>query len=145
MSLSLNPRNLLRKAQRSFSNFPDLIEEWETNLQDLISDQGLTIYEEKNNIIVEASLPGLKEDEIQVNLNKGILWIKGESKEEEKDKEKHYYRKASRSFSYRVALPEQIDEKQDPQASYNDGILKISFQKAKSAENKKISISKGKK
>lgn len=123
----------------SLFNFPTFLQELE-QLQNGERNQGLTIYDEKNNIFVEAALPGLKSDEIEVNLNKGILWIKGEKKEEETEKDKKYYRKSIRSFSYSIALPDQVDESQEPKASYKDGILKISFQKAKTSEAKRIAV-----
>lgn len=109
-------------------------------LQNGAKDQGLTVYDEKNNIVVEAALPGLKSEEIEVSLNKGILWIKGERKEEASDKNKKFYKKSVRSFSYSVALPEQVDENKEPEASYKDGVLKISFPKAKNSEAKRINI-----
>lgn len=103
-------------------------------------NQGLTVYDEKNDIIIEAAMPGLKNEEIEISLNKGVLWIKGEKKEEETDKDKKYYKKSLRSFSYSINLPDQIDETQEPKASYKDGILKISFQKEKKSEGKRIAI-----
>lgn len=102
--------------------------------------QGLNIYEENNNFIVEAAVPGLKEDEIEINIHKGVLRIKGEKKEEQSDKEKKYYRKSYSSFSYSVALPDQIDDREEPEATYTNGVLKICFKKAKNAESKKITI-----
>lgn len=102
--------------------------------------QGLNVYEENNNFIVEAALPGLKDDEIEINIHKGVLRIKGEKKEEKSDKEKKYYRKSYNSFSYSVAIPDQIDDKEEPEASYTNGVLKVIFKKAKNAESRKITI-----
>ncbi|MBS4168160.1 Hsp20/alpha crystallin family protein [Parachlamydia sp. AcF125] len=105
------------------------------------SEQGLTIYEDKNNrIVVEAAMPGLTPEEIEVHLDKGVLWIKGQKKEEESDKDKKFHRRSVRSFFYSVVLPEQIDDKQEPQTSYKEGILQITFQKAKSSEAKRITV-----
>lgn len=87
-------------------------------------------------------MPGLKSEEIEINLNKGTLWIKGEKKEEATDKDKKFYSKSTRSFSYSIALPEQVDESQEPEATYKDGVLKISFKKAKTSEAKRINIKK---
>ncbi|BBI18294.1 Hsp20/alpha crystallin family protein [Neochlamydia sp. S13] len=120
------PKNLMRELEQFYG------EE---------RDQGLTIYEDKNNnIVVEAAMPGLNPEEIEINLNKGVLWIKGEKKEEESDRDKKFYRRSMRSFSYSVALPEQVNDREEPQASYKDGVLQISFQKAKSSEAKRISV-----
>lgn len=102
--------------------------------------QGLSVYEENNNFIVEAAIPGLKEDEIDINIHKGVLRIKGQKKEEESDKGKKFYRRSYSSFSYSVALPDQIDDKEEPEATYTNGVLKVSFRKAKNAESRKITI-----
>jgi HSP20 family protein len=119
-----------------FSNLFEELERFKTGGK----DQGLTIYDEKNNIVIEAAMPGLKSEEIEINLNKGTLWIKGAKKEETTDKDKKFYSKSTRSFSYSIALPEQVDESQEPEATYKDGILKITFKKAKISEAKRINI-----
>ena len=69
--------------------------------------------------------------------------IKGEAKEEEKDKKKKYYHSSERKYSYSFALPTQIDEKQEPQATYTDGILNITLKMATHAETKKIAVKTG--
>lgn len=106
------------------------------------SNQGLSVYEENDQFVVEAALPGLKDSEIEVNIHKGVLWIKGEKKETETDKPKKYYRKTCRSFSYSVALPDQIEDREESEASYENGVLKIAFQKAKAASARRINIKK---
>lgn len=120
-------------------HFPNFLKELE-QFKSGGKDQGLTIYDEKNTIVIEAAMPGLKSEEIEINLNKDTLWIKGEKKEEATDKDKKFYSKSTRSFSYSIALPEQVDESQEPEATYKDGVLKISFKKAKTSEGKRINI-----
>jgi len=112
------------------------LEDWENEA----TDQGLTIYDdENNNIVVEAAMPGLKNEEIDIHLDKGVLWIKGHQKTEEKENKK-FYKKSIRSFSYSITLPDQIEENQQPEASYKNGILKIAFQRAKASKAQRISI-----
>lgn len=123
------------------SAFPSLWQGFETGIQDFFGGQkGLSMYEDNKNFVVEASMPGLKADSIDVNINKGVLWIRGEQKEEEEDKDRKYYRQSTRSYSYQTLLPEQVDDKQEPQASYKDGILKIEFAKHPVPEEKKIKV-----
>lgn len=122
--------------------FPRLWEEF-ASLQNNLKEQGLIIYTEKNNIVVEAPLPGLKQEEINVTFNNGVLWIKGDQKQEVKDKT--FYTESTRSYSYRVVLPDNVDEKQEPNATYTDGILKIVFPKAKTSEAKQITVKTEKK
>ena len=103
-------------------------------------EKGLSISEDNNHVYVEAHLPGLKPENIDVTFEKGVLWIRGERHEEEEDKKKKFYKKASSSFSYRVHVPGLIDEKKDPEAVYKDGVMKVSFIKSKENQTKKINI-----
>ncbi|HKY99812.1 MAG TPA: Hsp20/alpha crystallin family protein [Rhabdochlamydiaceae bacterium] len=112
-------------------------------LQDFSDPSGLSVYEDEKSITIEAALPGLNADEIEMTFDKGILWIKGEKKEEEKEKNKKYYRKAISTFSYRVAVPGDIDEQVEPDAVFKDGMLKVYFPKSTKTEPKKIGIKKG--
>jgi HSP20 family protein len=98
------------------------------------------IYEEKDQLHVELPVPGLTLKDIDVTMKNGVLIVKGEAKEEEKDKKRKYYRSSSRSYSYSLSLPTQIDEKQEPHASYEHGILNISMKLAKASETKKITV-----
>ncbi len=104
---------------------------------------GLSVSEDASNVYVEASLPGIKAEDIVITYDKGALWIKGERKEEEKDKKRSFYRKASSSFSYHLTVPGNVDEKKEPEASYKDGIMTVTFKKAKESEPKKIKVKKG--
>lgn len=128
----------LPRVFRPFDLFFDENEEgW-----DLIPQEtsNLSISEDQNNVYIEAALPGLKQEDIEVTLDKNVLWIRGEKKEEEKDKK--FYKKATSSFSYRVAVPGEVDEKKEIEASYKNGIMKVTFPKAKKTEPKKITIKK---
>jgi HSP20 family protein len=123
---------------RQFLNFPVFEEDfWR---QGFLPQSGLTVSEDKDRVYVEAHLPGLKPEHIEMTYENGVLWIRGEKEEEEKDKKKKYYRKASSSFSYRVQIPGVIDEKKEPEASYKDGVMKIAFAKVQKTTSKKINI-----
>lgn len=131
---------------RPLRQFPSLISSLFNG--DLMSsdfmNRGARIYEEDNKLHVEVPLPGLNSDEIEVSLNKGVLIVHGESKKEEKDKKRKFYRSSERKYSYSIALPSQIDDKQEPKASYQDGILNVSLQLAKQAETRKIKVNSNK-
>jgi HSP20 family protein len=105
-----------------------------------LSETGLTVSEDEENIYIEAQLPGLKSDDLEISFEKGVLWIKGEKKEEQEDKKKRFYKKASHSFSYRVYIPGEVEEKKEPEASYENGVVKIKFAKASESHPKKIPI-----
>ena len=131
---------------RSFWAFPSLRpwfedEDWLTSLP--TSSSGLSVSEDDKHVYVEAHMPGLKSDDIDVTFQKGELWIQGERQEEDKDKNKKYYRLANSSYSYRIVVPGEVDDKSDPEASYKDGVMTVTFKKAAKAEPKKIAVKKG--
>ena len=64
--------------------FPSLFEEDEWFTPAAIS--GLSVYEDDKTVYVEASVPGVDPKDVEVTYDKGVLWVKGESKEEEKEK-----------------------------------------------------------
>lgn len=108
-----------------------------------ISSSGLNVYEDNNAVYVEAALPGISpKDEVEVTFDQGVLWIKAEKKEEKDDKTKKYYRKAQRTFCYRISVPGKIDLKREPEASFADGLIKITFAKAEESVPKKIVVKK---
>lgn len=135
---SLTPQSLMHFPFLSHmpSIWGDMGEEWNwmTQLQ-----QNISLYEDDKNIIAEASLPGLSINEIDVSIDKGILRIQGERKTEDLTNKKIHCT-ATSSYSYRITLPQQIDEKAEPKATYKDGILKLIFPKASGSQTKKINI-----
>jgi len=106
------------------------------------SNTGVSLYEDEKKIYVEAQMPGVKLEEIEITFDKGFLWIKADSskKTDEEKKNCKYHMRASSSFSYRIAIPSRIDESKDIDASYKDGILKVVFEKSKKEQPKKIQI-----
>jgi len=57
-----------------------------------------------------------------------------------KIEKRKYYRKASRSFSYRVAVPGRIDETAEPEVKSRNGLLTVTFSKLAAVEPKKLKI-----
>ncbi|MEX2304580.1 MAG: Hsp20/alpha crystallin family protein [Waddliaceae bacterium] len=100
---------------------------------------GMTLSEDDENIYVETALPGLKGEDVEVHLDNGTLWIKGEKKIEDEDKKKKFYRKAQRAFSYSVTLPKEVDE-DNLEAVFEDSVMKITFKKRNTEGAKKISF-----
>jgi len=101
---------------------------------------GLSVSEDDKHVYVEAAVPGVEPDKIEVSYDKGALWIRGQQEQEKEDKNRKYYRKASSSFSYRLAVPGNIDEKKDPEATYKNGVMKITFDKIPETQPKKIAV-----
>jgi len=124
--------------------FQDLENEWFPTLS-FSRETGLEISEDNQNVYIEAALPGLTPNDIEITFEKGELWIKGEKKTEESDKQKKFYRRSSKSYSYNLAVPGTIDETQEPMAAYENGMMIVTFKKRPTAQPKKIKIQQNKK
>lgn len=104
------------------------------------TQSNVAISEDEKNVFIEAALPGLDPKDIDITFEKGYVWIKGEAKEEETDKKKKFYRRSTKSFSYRIAVPGDIDMNAEPTASYKHGVMTVTFTKSPKAQPKKIQI-----
>ena len=99
------------------------------------------LYEDKDNFIVKAELPGLKREDIEVSLHDNALTISGERKSEEKHKDAETYREERfyGRFHRAIALPKAVKaDKVD--AKYQDGVLTVTLPKADEAKPKQIEV-----
>lgn len=106
-----------------------------------IREPAVDLYEEKDEIVAKAELPGMTKDDIQVNITDNLLTIKGEKKKEEEVKEKDYYRseRSYGAFARRVALPTEVNVEKIS-ASFKNGVLEIHLPKSEEAKKKEIKV-----
>ncbi len=96
------------------------------------------IYEKDNNINIEMDIPGFNKEDINIEINKGNLVVTAEKNEDENEdkkylrRERKFYGKYQRSFYLG-----EIDE-ENIEASFENGILKISIPKKTEEETKKL-------
>lgn len=91
--------------------------------------------------IVEASVPGLKANDLNITIEDNVLTISGEVHEEAERKERNYHRIERRfgSFERRVALPTSV--KADAiNASLTDGVLHVEIPKAEEVKPRRITV-----
>ena len=101
---------------------------------------GLSLAENDDQIVLEAAVPGVKPDQIQISVEKGIVWIKAEAPVEEVKKDVKVHFRTERSYSYRIPLPMRIDEQAPPEAVCRDGVLKITIPKSRACKPIKINV-----
>ncbi len=140
MQLDIVPSFSWPRFPKLSSWLPSWLEEEDWPLsQKTIS--GLSMSEDERNLYIEAALPGIDPKDIEVTFDKGVLWIRGEAKEEgEEGKQRKYYRKSTRSFSYRTVIPEAIDDAAEPEVTSKNGLLMVTFAKAAQVEPKKLKV-----
>jgi len=99
------------------------------------------VYETDDEVVVKASLPGVKPEEIEISITGDTLTIKGETKEEHEEKKPNYYRQERRagSFQRSLTLPVRVDaDKAD--ATFDDGVLHLRLPKVAEVRPKTIEV-----
>lgn len=107
----------------------------------------LAIYEDENSVTIEAAMPGIQAPEqgsqtpeAEVTFQDGILLIRGTKREEADEKNRHYLRKANRSYLYQLEVPGEIDEREAVRAELRHGVMKVVFRKKKKEDPRRIFI-----
>ncbi len=101
----------------------------------------LDLYQDKDNFLVKAELPGMKREHITLSLHDGLLTLAGERQHEKAQDEKATLRNERffGRFERTITLPTQVDGTR-VQASYEDGILTVTLPKAEAAKPRQIEI-----
>ena len=99
------------------------------------------VFEDKDNLVVKAELPGMKRENIEISLHDGVLTLSGERKSEEKHSDAETYRSERflGRFQRTVTLPTTVNADK-VQATYKDGVLTITLPKADDAKPRRIEI-----
>lgn len=104
------------------------------------SAPALDIYEDKDNFVVKAELPGMKKENIDVSLHDGSLSISGERKSEKWEQAEVYHAELFFGrFQRTVALPSAVNAS-GITAQYKDGVLTVTLPKAEEAKPKQIDV-----
>ena len=99
------------------------------------------LFETNDDVVVKASLPGVKPEDIDVSVTGQLLTLKGESKAETESQEQNYYRRERRhgTFVRQFTLPVEVDSEK-AQASFEHGVLELKLPKAEAMKPKSIKI-----
>ena len=101
------------------------------------------IRETEKELIIEADIPGVSEDEIDVEIENDKVILKGERKHKSETKKEDYFHLESSygSFSRMISLPSYVDSSQ-AEAEFKDGVLEIKIPKVEQMQSKKLKIKK---
>lgn len=101
----------------------------------------IDMYQTNDEVVVKAAVPGLKADDVQINVTGDTLFIKGEAKQEEEKKDKTYHIREQRwgSFERSVMLPTNVIADK-AKAEFENGILTITLPKAEEVKPKTIPV-----
>lgn len=99
------------------------------------------MYENKDQVVVRAELPGMTKEDIQISLHQDSLIISGERKleQESEDGETSRSERFFGRFQRALELPKAVDGNR-VKAAYKDGILTVTLPKAEEAKPKQITV-----
>ena len=103
---------------------------------DLESQRGLKVYETDKDIVAEAVVAGVPARDVEVNIEDGVLTIKAETSEEERNKAEYSF--STSKYYYTAALSGGIWEKATAETRH--GVVKITIPKQESARPRRIEV-----
>jgi HSP20 family protein len=123
--------NLRRDMEKTFSSFPSMH-------MPKMSQTSCDIIDEGSQFRVKMDVPGIKKNEVSLNVTDNSLEISAEHKEESEEKKKNYLRKERSQVSFYRSLPlaEKINADK-VMAKLTDGVLDITLPKSKPTETQK--------
>jgi len=128
-----------RMTRLLYSGYRQEMDDQDRNMSDWspVTD----IYETKDEYVFKVEVPGMKKEDVKVEVKDDNLWISGERREEKEIKKDDYHRVESRigKFSRSFRLPSGIDQEKI-KASMENGILELKVPKPETKKPKAISI-----
>ena len=95
-------------------------------------------------LVLRADLPGMKEDDVKIEIKDGVLTISGERRSESQEKGEGFHRveRAFGRFSRSLSLPDGVDAGK-VQANFEDGVLEVKIPKPDETKPTRVEIGKG--
>lgn len=117
--------NFRKEFEKSFASFPSL------PTTPKLSSLSCDVVDEGDKYVIKAEMPGVKKDEIKLNVFDNSVEISAQHKEQEEEKKKNYLRKERSEISYyrTLPLPEKVVSDKTS-AKLTDGVLHITIPKA---------------
>ena len=133
-------RTLQEEVNRLFS----------TNLTRAFDDEGIgrgawapsvDIYENKDQIVLEAELPGMKQEDFDLSIENNVITLRGERKFEKTDETDNYHRveRSYGAFTRSFTLPQTVSA-EGASAEYNNGVLRVTLPKKEETKSRRIQV-----
>jgi HSP20 family protein len=136
MTLLMKPEPFSQEVNRLFNTLFDL------------SDSGaqrwvpaMDLMEAEDHFVLKADLPGLREDDVAIEIQDNTLTISGERKAEHEERQRGWYRveRSFGRFSRSLSLPEGVDA-DAVNAEFHDGVLEVRIPKPEERKPRRVAI-----
>ena len=133
-------RTLQEEVNRLFS----------TNLTRAFGDEGIgrgawspsvDIFENKDQIVLEAELPGMKQEDFDLSIENNVITLRGERRFEKTEETDNYHRveRSYGAFTRSFTLPQTVSG-EGATAEYNNGVLRVTLPKREEAKPRRIEV-----
>jgi HSP20 family protein len=130
-----------------FTELGELRDRFDRMFGELYGDRGRTwtpaidVLRENGNLVVRADIPGIKPEEVKIEVEDDILTVSGEHEERRQKKEDHFVRRERRygSFYRSMALPPGVEAK-DIKAKTHDGVVEVTIPLPKEGKKETVTI-----
>ena len=104
----------------------------------------MDLLETEDHLVLRGDLPGLTEDDIDIEIKDNVLTVSGERKAENEEKSEGYYRveRSFGNFSRSLTLPQGVDTGK-VEANFDKGVLEVRIPKPAEAKPTRVQIGKG--
>jgi len=104
----------------------------------------IDIFENKDSLVIEAELPGMKRDDFELSFENNVLTLKGERRFERKTDDDNYHRieRSYGAFSRSFTLPQAVTA-EGAKAEYANGMLSVTLAKREETKARKIEVIDG--
>lgn len=99
------------------------------------------IYENKDQIVLEAELPGMKQDDFELTVENNVITLRGERQFEKKEESDNYHRveRSYGSFTRSFTLPQTVSA-EGATAEYSNGVLRVTLPKREETKARRIQV-----
>ncbi|HEY0545793.1 MAG TPA: Hsp20/alpha crystallin family protein [Pyrinomonadaceae bacterium] len=121
-----------------------------TNLSRAFGEEGMArgawnpsvdIYENKDQIVLEAELPGMKREDFDLSIENNVITLRGERRFEKQDEGDNYHRveRSYGSFARSFTLPQTV-QADEVTAEYRNGVLRVTMPKREEVKARRIEV-----
>ena len=99
------------------------------------------IYENKDQIVLEAELPGMKQEDFDLTIENNVITLRGERRFEKTDESDNYHRveRSYGAFTRSFTLPQTVSA-DEAHAEYSNGVLRVTLPKREETKSRRIEV-----